>query len=129
AAGGAGGYTYSWAPSGGTAATATGLAAGTYTCTITDANNCQITKNFTITQPTAITATTSQTNVACNGATNGSASVTAAGGAGGYTYSWTPTGGTAATATGLAAGTYTCTITDANNCQITKNFTITQPTA
>jgi len=129
AAGGAGGYTYSWAPSGGTAATATGLSAGTYTCTITDANNCQIIKTFTITQPTAVTATTSQTNVACNGASNGSASVTAAGGAGGYTYSWSPSGGTAATATGLSAGTYTCTITDANNCQIIKTFTITQPTA
>ncbi|MFC1224796.1 MBG domain-containing protein [Pedobacter sp. BG31] len=129
ASGGAGGYTYSWSPSGGTAATATGLSAGTYTCTITDANNCQIIKTFTITQPTAITATTSQTNVACNGASNGSASVTAAGGAGGYTYSWSPSGGTAATATGLSAGTYTCTITDANNCQIIKTFTITQPTA
>ncbi len=129
ASGGAGGYTYSWSPSGGTSATATGLSAGTYTCTITDANNCQIIKTFTITQPTAITATTSQTNVACNGASNGSASVTAAGGAGGYTYSWSPSGGTAATATGLSAGTYTCTITDANNCQIIKTFTITQPTA
>ncbi|MGE7485125.1 beta strand repeat-containing protein, partial [Pedobacter suwonensis] len=129
ASGGAGGYTYSWSPSGGTAATATGLSAGTYTCTITDANNCQIIKTFTITQPTAITATTSQTNVACNGASNGSASVTASGGAGGYTYSWSPSGGTAATATGLSAGTYTCTITDANNCQIIKTFTITQPTA
>ncbi|MFC1226803.1 SprB repeat-containing protein, partial [Pedobacter sp. BG31] len=101
----------------------------TYTCTITDANNCQIIKTFTITQPTAITATTSQTNVACNGASNGSASVTASGGAGGYTYSWSPSGGTAATVTGLSAGTYTCTITDANNCQIIKTFTITQPTA
>ncbi|MGE7576423.1 MBG domain-containing protein, partial [Pedobacter suwonensis] len=80
-------------------------------------------------QPTAITATTSQTNVACNGASNGSASVTASGGAGSYTYSWSPSGGTAATATGLSAGTYTCTITDANNCQIIKTFTITQPTA
>ncbi|MFJ7541790.1 MBG domain-containing protein, partial [Pedobacter suwonensis] len=129
ASGGAGGYTYSWSPSGGTAATATGLSAGTYTCTITDANNCQIIKTFTITQPTAITATTSQTNVACNGASNGSASVTASGGAGSYTYSWSPSGGTAATATGLSAGTYTCTITDANNCQIIKTFTITQPTA
>ncbi|MFJ5906919.1 MBG domain-containing protein, partial [Pedobacter suwonensis] len=86
-------------------------------------------KTFTITQPTAITATTSQTNVACNGASNGSASVTASGGAGSYTYSWSPSGGTAATATGLSAGTYTCTITDANNCQIIKTFTITQPTA
>ncbi|MGL2995311.1 hypothetical protein ACSVH7_14990, partial [Flavobacterium sp. TSSA_36] len=127
--GGAGGYTYSWSPSGGTAATATGLSAGTYTVTVTDANSCTATRNFTITQPTAIsTATTAQTNVSCNGGSNGSAYVTPSGGAGGYTYSWSPSGGTAATATGLNAGTYTVTVTDANACSATRNFTITQPT-
>ena len=129
AIGGTGDYTYSWAPSGGTAATATGLAAGTYTVTITDANSCMATRSFTITQPDAITTTDAQTNVSCNGGTNGSASVTAIGGAGDYTYSWSPSGGTAATATGLAAGTYTVTITDANSCTATRSFTITQPDA
>jgi hypothetical protein len=127
--GGAGGYTYSWSPSGGTAATATGLAAGSYTVTVTDANSCTATRNFIITEPTAIsTATGSQTNVSCNGGTNGSASITPSGGAGGYTYSWSPSGGTAATATGLSAGTYTVTVTDANSCMASRNFTITQPT-
>jgi hypothetical protein len=127
--GGAGGYSYSWAPSGGTAATATGLSAGTYIVTVTDANSCTATRNFTITQPTSIsTATAAQTNVSCNGGTNGSASVTPSGGAGGYTYSWAPSGGTAATATGLSAGTYIVTVTDANSCTATRNFTITQPT-
>ncbi|WP_205729739.1 T9SS type A sorting domain-containing protein, partial [Flavobacterium bernardetii] len=58
--GGAGGYTYSWSPSGGTAATATGLSAGTYTVTVTDANSCTATRNFTITQPSAIDTTISQ---------------------------------------------------------------------
>ncbi|PJJ06974.1 SprB-like repeat protein [Flavobacterium sp. 1] len=128
--GGAGGYTYSWSPSGGTAATATGLAAGSYTVTVTDANGCTATRNYTITQPTAIsTATGSQTNVSCNGGTNGSASVSPSGGTPGYTYSWSPSGGTAATATGLAAGSYTVTVTDANGCTATRNYTITQPTA
>ncbi|WP_167445777.1 MBG domain-containing protein [Flavobacterium limicola] len=128
--GGAGGYTYSWSPSGGTAATATGLSAGTYTVTVTDANACTASRNFIITQPTAInTATAAQTNVSCNGGSNGSASVTPSGGAGGYTYSWAPSGGTAATATGLVAGTYTVTVTDANGCTASRNFTITQPTA
>ncbi|MPT31436.1 MAG: T9SS type A sorting domain-containing protein [Chryseobacterium sp.] len=129
ASGGTPGYTYSWAPSGGTAASATGLTAGTYTVTITDGNNCQTTRSFTITQPTALSATTSQTNVACNGGSTGSASVSVSGGTPGYTYSWAPSGGTAASATGLTAGTYTVTITDANNCQTTRSFTITQPTA
>ncbi len=128
--GGTPGYTYSWSPSGGTAATATGLAAGSYTVTVTDANSCTATRNFTITQPSAIsTATGSQTNVSCNGGTNGSASVSPSGGTPGYTYSWSPSGGTAATATGLAAGSYTVTVTDANSCTATRNFTITQPSA
>ena len=126
--GGTGTYTYSWSPSGGTAATATGLVAGVYTCTITDANGCTLTRSVTITQPTAMVATTSQTNVLCNGSANATASVIPSGGAGQYTYLWSPSGGTAATATGLAAGVYTCTITDANGCILTKTFTITQPT-
>lgn len=127
--GGTGGYTYSWAPSGGTASTATGLAAGTYTVTVKDANLCTKTQSFTITQPTALTAATFQTNVSCNGGSNGSATVNVTGGTGAYTYSWSPSGGTAATATGLAAGTYTVTITDANLCTTTAAVTITQPTA
>ncbi|WKW47122.1 T9SS type A sorting domain-containing protein [Myroides sp. JBRI-B21084] len=122
-------YTYSWSPSGGTAATATGLAAGTYTCTITDANGCTKTVTTTITQPTtALNGSIAKTDVSCNGGTNGSATITATGGTVPYTYSWSPSGGTAATATGLAAGNYTCTITDANGCTKTVTTTITQPT-
>jgi hypothetical protein len=127
ASGGTAPYTYSWAPSGGNLATASNLATGTYTCTITDANQCAITKTVTITQPSAVTATTSQTNVSCNGGTNGSATVSATGGSAPYTYSWAPSGGTLATASSLATGSYTCTIRDANQCTITKTVTITQP--
>ncbi|QSW88743.1 T9SS type A sorting domain-containing protein [Flavobacterium endoglycinae] len=125
--GGTGSYTYSWAPSGGTAATATGLAAGTYVVTVTDANGCTATQSFTITQPDPILATVSQTEVSCNGGANGTATLTVTGGTGTYTYAWAPYGGTAATATGLAAGTYTVTITDANGCLKTESVTITEP--
>ena len=125
--GGVGSYTYSWSPSGGTAATATGLSVGNYTVTITDANSCTIQKNFTITQPTVLTASLSQTNVSCNGGSNGTATASVSGGAGSYSYSWSPSGGTNATATGLSAGNYTVTITDGNSCSIQKNFTLTQP--
>ncbi|WP_427873899.1 MBG domain-containing protein [Flavobacterium sp. MMS24-S5] len=127
--GGTGTYTYSWSPTGGNAASATGLQVGTYTVTVTDANNCQITQSYDITQPTVLTATQSQTEVLCNGSATGTATVTASGGSGNYSYSWSPSGGIAATATGLAANTYTCTITDNNGCFITKTFTITQPAA
>ncbi len=126
--GGTGAYTYSWSPSGGTSATATGLGAGTYTVTVTDANLCTATQSFTITEPTKLTATAgAQTNIACNGAKTGSATVSVSGGTGAYTYSWSPSGGTSATATGLGAGTYTVTITDANLCTATQSFTIIEP--
>jgi hypothetical protein len=121
-------YSYSWSPSGGTAATASGLVANTYTVTVTDNIGCQTTRNFTITQPaSALTASTSKVDVLCFGATTGSATVVASGGTSPYTYSWSPSGGTAATASNLAAGSYTCTIKDDNLCQITRNFTINQP--
>lgn len=123
-------YTYAWTPSGGSAATATGLSAGNYVVTISDANLCPITRNFTLMQPAAIAVTTtSQTNVSCNGGNNGSATVSATGGSGGYTYAWAPIGGTAPTATGLSAGIYTVTVTDSSGCSGTQTVTITQPTA
>ncbi|HXU28718.1 MAG TPA: T9SS type A sorting domain-containing protein, partial [Bacteroidia bacterium] len=129
ASGGTTSYSYAWSPSGGTGATATGLSATNYTCTITDANSCSITKAFTITAPTALSATTTQTNVACFGNSTGAANVNVSGGTTSYSYSWSPSGGTGATATGLSATNYTCTITDANSCSITKAFTLTQPTS
>jgi gliding motility-associated-like protein len=128
ASGGVSPYTYAWSPSGGTAATATGLAAGTFTCTITDANGATVVKTVTITQPTQLTATSSQTNNIIYGGTTGTATVTASGGVSPYTYAWSPSGGTAATATALAAGTFTCTITDANGATLVKTFAITEPT-
>jgi hypothetical protein len=121
-------YTFNW---GGGIVTEdrTGLIAGTYNYTVTDANICSVTKTFTITQPSALTSIASQTNITCNGGSNGKASVSVSGGTGGYTYSWAPSGGTATTATGLATGNYTCTMTDANSCTKTQTVNITQPSA
>ncbi len=118
-------YTYSWAPSGGTSATATGLSAGNYTVTITDASGCPITVTVTITQPvSALTANATSTNTGCNTST-GTGTVTASGGTGPYTYAWTPSGGTNANATGLGAGQYTITVTDANGCTQTDTVGVT----
>jgi hypothetical protein len=125
--GGTGAYTYSWAPSGGTNATASNLSAGTYTVTVTDANNCSVTASTTITQPTALSVTAGSTNVVCYGAYTGTASASASGGKGTYNYLWLPTGGTHSTANGLSAATYTVTVTDANGCTATATTTITQP--
>ncbi len=130
--GGYGPYTYSWSPSGGTASTATGLSAGSYTVTVTDAYSCTATRNFSIIQPSQLVLNTlSQTNVSCYGASTGAASVQAAsGGTAPYTYNWTPgnpTGDGSTSVTGLTAGIWTVTVTDANGCTKQQSFTITQP--
>jgi hypothetical protein len=130
AAGGSAPYTYSWSPTGGTDATATGLTANAYTVNITDASGCTHLQPLVITHPTAITSSvSSQTNVSCNGGANGSATISAAGGSAPYTYSWSPTGGTDATATGLTANAYTVTIIDAQGCTHLQPLVITHPTA
>jgi len=123
--GGVSPYTYSWT-GGATTQDRSGLAAGTYTVTVTDANACTKTLSATITQPTAIVLSTTQVNVLCNGNSTGSIDLTVSGGTGAYTYSWTG-GATTQDRSGLAAGTYTVTVTDANACTQTLSATITEP--
>ncbi|MBC6992536.1 SprB repeat-containing protein, partial [Lewinella lacunae] len=100
-------YTYLWS-NGQTTATATGLAAGTYTVTVTDANGCTETATGTVNEPTDLEAAIADTDVLCNGDTDGTLTVVATGGTPDYTYLWS-NGQTTATATGLAAGIYTVT--------------------
>lgn len=126
--GGTGPYTYSWAPVGGTSPTATGLAAGSYTCTITDATMNVATATFLLTEPAPLIGTTIQNNVSCNGGANGDAMVMVTGGTPSYIYSWS-SGGNAATESNLVAGTYSCTTTDANGCITLNTVTITEPSA
>ncbi len=121
--GGTPGYTYSWAPSGGTNPTATGLVANTYTVTVTDANGCTTTQTVTITQPAALTLSTSSTPSGCVSPT-GTATATPGGGTPGYTYNWNPSAQTTPVATALGAGTYTVTVTDANGCTITQTIVV-----
>jgi hypothetical protein len=126
-AGGTPPYTYNWNPSGCNAATCCNLPAGAYTVTVRDANACSSVSVVSITQPPQLTATTSTNSVRCYGQCNGSASVNTNGGIPPYNYLWSPGGQTGQTATGLCAGTYTVTITDANGCTITRTSVITQP--
>ena len=135
ATGGAGGFTYNWTPgnpTGDGTTSVSGLSLGTWICTVTDANGCTATRNFVVTQPSAIVLTAaSQTNISCNGGSNGAATVNSAtGGAGGFTYNWTPgnpTGDGTTSVSGLSVGIWICTVTDANGCSATRNFVVTQP--
>lgn len=124
--GGVAPYSYSWAPSGGTSATASGLCAGSYTVTVTDATTATATATVTIYQPTQLTIGFNSTPIACNGGT-GSISAIANGGTPPYAYYWTPVNQPTPTLSNVPVGTYTCTVTDANGCTASNAFTLGQP--
>lgn len=127
ASGGVGGFLYVWNPGGQTSPTATGLATGNYTVTITDANSCTKTSTVIVSTATPPVVSTSSTNVTCFGSNNGTATANPSGGTGPFNYLWAPSGGNSQTATGLSPGNYTVTITDANFCTATATSIITQP--
>jgi hypothetical protein len=121
-------YTYNWG-GGITTEDRTGLSAGTYNVTITDANTCSITRTITIIQPVSpFTATATVTNVKCNGGANGVVNLTASGGTYPYSYLWS-NGATTEDIFNRTSGTYTVTVTDARGCVATLSRTITQPAA
>ena len=139
ATGGTPPYVYNWSDISGTddAEDRTGLEAGSYTVSITDANNCLVEVSFTLTEPTAVSVVGTTTDLSCNassGTADGAIDLTASGGTGTYTYAWTTTDGTGLAATaadqnGLSAGTYAVTVTDDNGCTAETSFTLTEPTA
>lgn len=105
------------------------LAAGTYTITVRDGNNCTKSTTVVVSEPDLLTGSiTDQTNVACNGQANGEVTVIGNGGVGGYQYAIDGVNfQTSGTFGSLPAGPYTITVRDANNCITTVPVVITQP--
>ena len=119
---GAGYTTYAWSGNGtGAARTASGIAAGTYTVSVTDANGCKDTASATLTVNTKPNVTLTNATIC-----SGDAAATFDAGAGYTTYAWSANGtGAAQTTSGTAAGTYTVIVTDANGCKDTASATLT----
>jgi large repetitive protein len=112
-----------------TTGTFTGLAAGTYTINILDANNCPANTIVTLTAPTPIVFnSTSVSNVNCNGDSTGTLSALASGGTGALLYTLNP--GSFSNSTGqftnLYAALYQLTVSDANGCTISTALGITE---
>ncbi len=122
-------YTYLWAPGGQGIPNISNLCPGTYTITVTDVLGCTANQLVTITEPITLSASTTQTNITCNGNCDGTATVTPLGGTAPYTYLWSPGGATTQTITNLCAGVYSVTVTDANGCTAVTTATITEPNA
>lgn len=125
--GGLGPYSYAW--SNGQSAPAMNATAGNYALTVTDSRNCTNTATLSILQSPPLGAIINYTPVSCFAGNDGKAIATVVGGTTPYYYSWSPYGGAGALATGLLAGNFNVTVTDAAGCSISQSVTITQPTA
>jgi hypothetical protein len=113
ASGGTSPYAYAWntSPIQNTAQISN-VPAGNYTVNITDANGCSFSSGVTITQPSVpIVVTATATSAACS-QNDGTATAVVSGNTSAVQYLWS-NGQTSATATNLAAGNYSVTITSA----------------
>ncbi len=133
AAGGSSGqFRFIWSnTSANTTASNTGLAAGTYSVTAVDAGGCTATlANISLSEPAAATLSVSSiTAPTCNGGSDGSISTTIVGGTAPYSYIWS-NARTTSNLTGIAAGTYSVSSTDANGCTVSlSNISVSQPVA
>jgi hypothetical protein len=125
---GSGQYSYNWS-NGQTSATAINLAAGSYSCTVTDNNwGCSDSTSFTITEPGNLAASLTGTHISCNGITDGTLTATATGGSGNYNFNWSSSLSNSVTHTNLSAGIYTLTLSDITCSNDTIiDFTINEP--
>jgi len=124
--GGTAPYTFEWT-GGSTDQTITGLSAGDYTVTVTDANGCTAEQTVSVFGGACdLSAQAASTDPACHGAPSGSATATPVGGTAPFTFLWSD-GQTGQTATGLTAQEYTVVVTDANGCTVDANVTLTDP--
>ena len=127
AAGGTGAYTFSI--NGSTYQVSNvfnGLAGGTYTVYVKDANGCIVSHSVIIYEPTPLSIASTVSNVTCAGGNNGVVDLTINGGVGDNSFSWS-NNSTSEDVFGLLAGTYSVTVTDGNGCTISDSYVITQP--
>jgi subtilisin-like proprotein convertase family protein len=116
-------YVVSW-DNGATTDDISNLSAGTYTVTVTDANQCVKTESFTVGNNSGSLTVSNQiiTNDNCGNGT-GTIDITVTGGSSPYTFSWN-NGSTTEDLSNISAGTYTITITDAGGCSVTQNYSV-----
>ncbi|MFN5400790.1 MAG: hypothetical protein ACK5AS_01575, partial [Bacteroidota bacterium] len=119
-------YTYSWS-NGATSSSLSGIGAGTYTVTITDELGCTLVLNIPVEGPLPLDLTPIVTDVSCFGFFDGIINVNPSGGIPPYSFIWS-NGSTNQINTSLSAGSYSVTVTDANNCTAVSNKVCNQPT-
>ncbi|MDX2001727.1 MAG: M43 family zinc metalloprotease [Chitinophagales bacterium] len=124
--GGTGPYSYVW-NTGSNGNAISGVAAGVYTLTVTDALGCSNAAVINVNDIGAPAVLLNTVSPSCFGLNDGSIDATLTGGVGPFTYQWSNSS-SGSSLTGIAAGSYTVTVIDQNNCQSTASTTISQPT-
>ena len=121
---GVGPYTYNWS-NGATGNSQSDLPAGDYQVTATDGKNCPAVLSMTLSQPEQLVSVIAeQTNVFCADEATGNAQLSLSGGVEPYAVSWS-NGLSGEQVDGLAAGSYTYMVTDANGCETEGTLVIT----
>lgn len=123
--GGTAPYTFLWSDDS-TGEDLENVGGGTYTVTVTDDKGCFSTASATIEESATLTIQMSAMPTSCFGLADGSASVTASGGTGIYTYLWS-NDATTPSISSLTSGVYRVTVTDTNNCEAIGEIEVTQP--
>lgn len=122
-------FTYDWQPGNGAGATFSGLAPGDYSLNVSGTDMCGATANATVQNSGSTLAfDVTHTNASCSGTADGSATVDVTAGSA-AAFAWVPAGGNGSTASGLAAGDYTVTVTSDEGCDVSATVTITEPDA
>ncbi|MCC7507473.1 MAG: T9SS type A sorting domain-containing protein [Saprospiraceae bacterium] len=126
--GGAEPYAYIWS-NGATTAANSGLNAGVYLLTITDANGCEYVTAQTLIEPTLITGSILAVSHPHQGLSDGSVEIEISGGTGSLSYVWSLNGQAVSSMQNLSnapAGDYTLVVTDENGCTFSLNVTLTE---
>ena len=118
-------YSYAWS-TGASSSQLSGLAAGVYRLTVTDANGCSRTDSSSVSQTLPVVASASSLQVSCVGATDGMASVQVSGGTAPFSFSWS-NGDSGQTIDSLPPGSYSVTVTDANECVAALSVVVQEP--
>lgn len=122
-------YTYLWSNSANTASISN-LSPGTYSVVVTQVGGSNCTLSASVSLNSALTISTSSTNVLCNSGATGTATANPSGGTGPFFYNWNSNPiQTTQTASNLIAGSFVVTVTDINGCTGTSSVTISEPTA
>ena len=117
-------YSYYWLHDASTSNSVTGLTAGSYFVEMTDATGCTKTVEISLTNPSEIILTPMVYPSNC-GANDGQIDLIVSGGGGGFSYLWSNSS-VSSSINNLSAGIYSVTVTDANNCQQTDSYSISE---